>query len=224
MTTSMYETEEVYNEEYQPYRSVSKASVVSLVFALLALPSFFWSALLFLPAVAIFFGLIGLLNIRRYPQELSGRIPARLGLILGTVLLLGGTARYAYEYTHEVPEGYTRITFGDLQPTDEAPYLPVSPKALELNGKKVFVKGYVYPGDQQYDITHFVMVRDLGTCCFGGQPKLTHMMEVRLKDPLTVDYARRKRKLGGILTVNTNLKPIGKLGGVFFQLDADYLR
>jgi hypothetical protein len=145
-------------------------------------------------------------------------------LVLGAILLFGGGAWNAYVYATEVPKGYTRISFGDLQPTADAPLLPFSPKALELNGKKVFVKGYVYPDGQQYNITHFVMVRDLGTCCFGGQPKLTHMMEVRLEHPLTINYAMRKRKLGGTLRVHTNLKPVGKLGGVVFQLDADYLR
>jgi len=124
----------------------------------------------------------------------------------------------SYHLRSESPAGL------DLQPTAEAPHLPISPRALELNGKKVFVKGYVYPDGQQYNITHFVMVRDLGTCCFGGQPKLTHMIEVRLQDPLSVNYALRRRKLGGTLRVNTSLKPIGKLGGVFFQLDADHLQ
>ncbi len=222
MTTSMYEAEEVQNEEYHPYRSVSKAAVVSLIFALVALPSFFWPALLFLPVIAILFGIMGLFNIRRYPQELTGRLTAQLGMIFGAILLLGGSARAAYEYATEVPEDYTRISFSELQPTDEAPHLLISPRALELDGQKVFVKGYVYPGDQQYGLTRFVMVRDLGTCCFGGQPKLTHMMEVRLQHPLTIDYAKRKRKFGGTLRVR--LKPVDKLGNVIFQLDADFLR
>jgi len=224
MTTSTYETEEAYNEGYQPYRAVSKAAVVSLVLALASIPSLFVLPLLFLPGIAILFGLVGLTNIKRYPMELTGRIPGRIGLALGALLLLGGGALHAHEYATEVPEGYVRISFGDLQPTNDAPGLPFSPKALELNGKKVFVKGYVYPDGQQYDITHFVMVRDLGTCCFGGQPKLTHMIEVRLQHPLSVDYAMRKRKLGGILRVSTRLKRIGNLDGGFFQLDADYLR
>lgn len=220
----MYETEEVSSEKYQPYRAVSKAAVLCLILALASLPSYWWPALLFLPAVSLLFGFIGLSSIRRYPQELTGRIPAKIGLVLGAILLFGGGAHHVYVYANEVPDGYTRISFGDLQPTAEAPHLPISPRALELNGKKVFVKGYVYPDGQQYNITHFVMVRDLGTCCFGGQPKLTHMIEVRLQDPLSVNYALRKRKLGGTLRVNTSLKPIGKLGGVFFQLDADHLK
>lgn len=223
MTTSIYETEEVHDDEYQAYRAVSKAAVLSLILSSASIPSFWWPMLLFLPAVAILFGLIGLSNIKRYQQELTGRIPARIGLILGAILLLGGTARHAYVYATEVPDDYTRISFSDLQPTADAPHLPFSPRALELNGRKVFIKGYVYPDGQQYGITHFVMVRDLGTCCFGGQPKLTHMMEIKLQDPLTVNYALRKRNLGGILRVNASPKPIGKLGGVFFQLDADFL-
>ena len=60
---------------------------------------------------------------------------------------------------------------------------------MELNGKKIFMKGYVYPDGQRTNIKRFVLVADLGTCCFGGQPKLTHMVEVTLRDPYRVEYS-----------------------------------
>lgn len=224
MSTATHEPPELEDGQYHPYRAVSKAAVLSLAFALGSLVVLLHPIFLFLPVLGIFFALFGLANIKRYPQELTGRATARIALILAAVLLVGGATRHAYIYATEVPEGYARISFTDLQPTDEAPHWPVSPKALELNGKKVFIKGYVYPDGQQYNIKHFVMVRDLGTCCFGGQPKMTHMMEVRLQDPNRVEYAMRKRKLGGVLRVNPMPKQIGKLGGVIFELDADYVR
>ena len=98
------------------------------------------------------------------------------------------------------------------------------PLAMELNGQQVFVKGYVYPDGQRYNIKRFVLVADLGTCCFGGQPKLTHMIEVTLRDPHRVEYSYHKLGLGGVLHVDTRLKPLTGLGGVYFQLDADYVR
>jgi hypothetical protein len=102
----------------------------------------------------------------------------------------------------------------------EHPQLPVSPKALELNGKKVFIKGYVYPDGRQSNIKRFVLVPDMGTCCFGGQPKLTDMIEVTLTDPDRIKYSFQKRKLAGELLVDTQLKPVTGLGGVYFQLKA----
>ena len=86
------------------------------------------------------------------------------------------------------------------------------------------MKGYVYPDGQQYNIRDFILVKDMGTCCFGGQPPLTHMIEVSLQGENRVAYAMRKRKLAGILTVDTRLKPVTKLGGVYFRLEADYVR
>ena len=127
-------------------------------------------------------------------------------------------------YATEVPEGFQRISFADLQPVPEAPQLPIPPKALELNGKKVFIKGYVYPDGQQYNIKRFILIPDMGTCCFGGQPKLTDMVEVTLRDPLRTIFERRKRRLAGTLTVDIRLKPVSGLGGVYYRLDAEYVR
>jgi hypothetical protein len=224
MSTETYLETEPATEEFYPYRAISKAAVVSLAFGVMSLSVLLSPVLLFLPVVSIVFGLIALSNIRRYPDELTGRSAAAVATVLSGFLLIGGVVLHAYIYATEVPPGHVRISFQDLQPTDDAPHLPVSPRALELNGKKVFVKGYVYPDGQQYNITDFILVRDMGTCCFGGQPPLTHMIEVSLRGPNGIEYALRKRKLAGTLTVNTRLKPVPGLGGVYFRLDADYVR
>ena len=42
----------------------------------------------------------------------------------------------------------------------------------------------------------------MGTCCFGGEPKLTDMIEVKLEGSLAIEYARRKRKLAGTFKVD----------------------
>jgi hypothetical protein len=162
--------------------------------------------------------------LRRYPNELSGRPAAVLGLLLGGSLLVAGSVLHSVVYATEVPEGFQRISFADLQPVPEAPHMPIPPKALELNGAKVFIKGYVYPDGQQYNIKRFILIPDMGTCCFGGQPKLTDMVEVTLRDPLRTIFERRKRRLAGTLTVDQRLKPVSGLGGVYYRLDAEYVR
>ena len=68
------------------------------------------------------------------------------------------------------------------------------------------------------------MVPDMGTCCFGGQPKPTDMIEVTLREPLKIEYTRRRRKLGGIFKVNPMPRKFGKLVGVYYRLEADYLK
>ena len=175
-------------------------------------------------AVGLFSGLAALRSIRRYPDELSGMMPAALGITLCGVEFAVGVALHSISYATEVPDGYYRISFADLQPSPGRADLPIPPDAAQLNGKRVFVKGYLYPDGQQDNIKRFVLVPDMGTCCFGGQPKLTDMIEVTLRDPLRTEFARKKRKLGGILKVDMALKPVSGLGGVYYQLTADYLQ
>lgn len=212
------------DEEFEQYRAVSKAAVVAFVMGLLSFSSLASPLLLLLPGLGLLFGLIGLANIRRYPLELTGKVLGILGIVLSLGFLVGGTTYHTVSYLTEVPEGYRRISFDDLQPNDRVPELPVSPLAMQLNGQKVFVRGYVFPGNQRYGLERFILVADLGTCCFGTQPKLTHMIEVAILGPERVDYSYRKLRLTGTLRVDTQIKPVSGVGGVYFQLDADSVR
>jgi hypothetical protein len=221
-----YESDELgeTSEAYAPYRALSRLVVAGTILGLLGLSAFTAAPLLVLPSLGLVLAFWGLRSIRRYPRELSGRGLA-IAAIAGNLLILAGASTlHAVIYATEVPEGAIRISYADLQPIKERPDLPIPPRALELDGKRVFVKGYVYPDGQQYNIRKFIMVPDMGTCCFGGQPKLTDMIEVTLRDPHRTVYSTTKRKLAGILRVDSNLKPVSGLGGVYYQLDADYVR
>ena len=224
MSTSEYDPVADLADELPAYKAICKSAVVSMTLAAVSLSALLAPLLLIVPVLGFVFGLLALSKLRRFPDELTGKPAALMGVIVSALALAGGTALHAFLYATEVPAGYQRISFDDLQPTEEARHLPVSPLALELNGKQIFMKGYVFPGDQRYDIKRFVLVADLGTCCFGTQPKLTHMVEVTLRDPYRVEYSYHKLKLSGTLKVDTRLKPVSGVGGVYFQLDADYVR
>jgi hypothetical protein len=223
-TSTMSTFEEQVAEEFQPYKTVSKLAVFSVVLGVISLIGFMVMPLLAFSLLGILFGVLGYRTASRYPLEFSGKTPAIVGLVLCGICFIGGVTFHSVVYATEVPDGCERISFEYLQPVREHPELPISPEAVELDGKRVFIKGYVYPDGQQRGIKRFVLVNDMGTCCFGGQPKLTHMIEVTLEDPLRVAYAIKKRKLAGILKVDTRLKPVSGVGGVYFQLKADYLR
>lgn len=205
-----------------PYRALSRAAVTSLVLAILSLGALLFPTLLILPMVGMVLGLVAIRSIKKYPDEWSGSTIAHLAVIACMVLLVAGTVLHVTEYLWEVPDGYQRISFADLQPLEERPELPISPKALDLNGKQIFVKGFVYPDGQQNSIKRFVLVPDRGTCCFGGQPKLTDMIEVTLHSD-EIRYSLQMRKLAGTLHVDTRLKPVNGLGGVYYRLDADHV-
>lgn len=222
--TSLAELDDDLEQDLAPYRILSKAAVASLLLGLVSLLTLLFPPLLFLPFFGTLLGLYGWRSVRRYPDEFSGKSLAVLGTFLSGVLFVGGVTAHSISYATEVPDGYVRISFADLQPHDSRRRSPVPEEAVQLNGKRVFVKGYLYPDGQQTNIKRFVLIPDLGTCCFGGQPKLTDMIEVTLEDPLRTEFARRKRKLGGILKVEEKLKPVSGLEGVYYQLTADYLK
>lgn len=221
---SVDDASEPISEDSLVYRALSKGAVGSLILAVLSLAAYAAAGLLVLPFAGTLLGVNALRNIRRYPDELSGKSLAILGSLGCFVILVSAAALHSYVYATEVPPGCLRISFADLQPTPDHPELPVPPAAQDLDGKKVFVKGYVYPDGQQYNIKQFVLVPDMGTCCFGGQPKLTDMIEVNLTDKNRVEYSRRKRKLAGVMKVDTQLKPVTGVGGVYYQLEADYVK
>jgi len=212
-------------QESSAYQSVSRYAIFSLVMGIMSLLGLLIPALTVFGLIAAALGLMGLASIRRYPTELTGKAISVIGMSVGILLFCSGISLHTYIYLTEVPEGYTRISYVDLQP-ERGSRLPVSKRALELNGKKVFIKGYVHPGvDGQGFIENFVLVRDMGICCFGGQPELTDMIEVTLTGKDRIKYNTRRRKLAGTLKVaSSQRKAPGGLDGGYYKLDAEYLK
>ncbi|MAD79319.1 MAG: DUF3299 domain-containing protein [Pirellulaceae bacterium] len=202
---------------------------VAIIGVILLLPGCIWTVgmipapVLILPLIGSILGSLGLSNIRKYPAELTGKTAAGLGTILGVALFIGGIACHALIYSTEVPDGYERLSFDVLKAGAQMPDYP-PPTAQEMDGKQVFIKGYIYPGQQRLGLKEFVLVPDIGTCCFGGSPKQTHMVEVILKKGLTLDYSMTKRRLAGVLRVNPTLQPVADRPGVYYQLMADYAK
>ena len=219
-------TSDYDNAPFESYRSFSKAAVISLVAMILGLTSILLPAMLILPLVAVVAGFLALRNLRQFPEELTGRKTALLGTVGGLLLLVGGSIWHSYVYATEVPDGYQRISFADLQ-THGDPQV-VGPKVLpmELDGKRVFVKGYVHPGvSDMGEIRRFVLVPDMGTCCFGGQPKMTDMIEVKIVGKHGLHYTTLKRRLAGTFHVAYRVKQVaGGLQGGYYELDADYAK
>lgn len=202
---------------------------VKIAALILLLPGCIWTMgmipgpALILPLLGLACGVLGLSSIRKYPAELTGKTAAVLGTSLGAALFIGGIACHVLVYSTEVPEGYQRLSFEVLKSDSQMPDYP-PPEAQDMDGKQVFIKGYIYPGQQRLKLKKFVLVPDLGTCCFGGSPKQTHMIEVILDRGQTVDYSMTKRGLAGILKVNPSLQPVQGRPGVYYQLIADYAK
>ncbi len=206
------------------YRAVSRAAIASTVLGVLGLSSFSMAFLLILPVAGLLLALQAFQSFRRFPDEIIGKPIARVGLVVCLLTCFLAPAYHTYVYMTEVPEGYARTDFATLMSPLGKPDFPPQ-AALDLNGSKVFIKGYIHPTSMDTVVSkRFVLVPDLGTCCFGGQPPLTHMIEVSLVGDQHAQKSYRKQRLAGTLSVNPNLKPIEGLTGVFYQLRADILK
>jgi hypothetical protein len=226
-----------------PYRAISRSAIMAAIMAAVSLPLVVLAVVSMrfqvgdavplgilgavFAAAAVVLGVSALRTIRRYPNEYTGSRLARAGLIGGLLLSVGGVASATITYTTEVPEGYSRVGFGDLQPDPDHPeYFPISPKAVDISGEPIFIKGYMHPGVASMGkVNHFILVPDMGTCCFGGQPKPTDMIEVYIPEgKARVAYSSRRLKLAGTFAVaNQPVQSLG-LSGVWYHLQADQVK
>lgn len=223
MTADSTLGDETLRDEIVAYKPISPAATLALVvgiaaaIAAVAVADLGWGFAA-VPVIGFLMGLKGLASVRRY--DMAGRGAARAALALSTLSLVGGSAAYAYILKTTVPPGYARISYDPLQPGMGG---PVPTSAQDLDGKKVYINGYMYPTGEGYGLKGFVLCRDNGTCCFGGQPKLNDMIEVKVKDGRTIDYTSSLRGIGGTFRVRPDKAP-GGLGQVVYHIeDADVL-
>ncbi|PHS08738.1 MAG: hypothetical protein COA78_12550 [Blastopirellula sp.] len=212
------------SHQYQQYRSLSAVAVVALFLGMISLLGLMAISMLPIAVGGIAIGLFAISSVTKNAEHVSGKPVAILGTVLSVFSLVAGASWFYYDEYVDIPEGYTVMQFGELQPDTEAiGKAPVPERAWKYDGEQILVKGYVYPHDKKNGLTRFVLVPDFDTCCFGGQPKITDMIEVHLKNNLKVDFSWNRRKIGGKLTINKQLKQIHDLKGVYYELDADYI-
>jgi hypothetical protein len=180
-----------------------------------------------IPLVGAFFGLRAISKIRRNPDLYTGLPLAKLGLFLSLIFMVGGVAFGGYKYVTEVPDGYDRISFNEMKPDELQARggIAVPPEIMALNGKKVFIKGYVRPGSSpvRTNIDRFLLVRDNNQCCFGDLSKVKYydQMVVQITKGRRVDDNLNILSMGGILEVHPENLGAGPDATVF-TLKADY--
>ena len=200
------------------YRAISGTAIAAAAVAVLSpLVLLGWSFAA-VPVVGLVLAAAALGDIARRPGAVTGRGLALAALAGSAASLVGGLAYLAAVYTAELPEGFARLNYAMLQPLPGDPPTAVPDSAREMNGRDVLLKGYIYPGSRQRGITEFLLCRDQGDCCFGGTPKITDRVLVRLSDPKGVDFTQRLVKIAG----RFRIEPAGTAelgGGVLYHLD-----
>jgi hypothetical protein len=77
---------------------------------------------------------------------------------------------------------YVRLTFADLSQWDLDPKdVQVPASILALAGKDLDVVGYMLPYGNPDSVEEFVLVKDLGSCCFGQAPLPHHLIECKFE-------------------------------------------
>ena len=209
------------------YRALSRGAVCAIGLGVLGWAvSFFAPILIVVPVLGAICGRVAIGNIKKYPDELAGMMAARIGFIISIVCVIASLITHSVIYATEVPENYHRISFGELRPNDRTA-LPFAEKAKQMDGQRVFLKGYVRPpSGKKNRLKSFIMVGDFGDCCFGGNPKITEVVAIRIKSDDTVDYGYGLRKIGGVFRLNPNTTAVNEkdIPQVFYEIEADYVR
>ncbi|HSG69495.1 MAG TPA: DUF3299 domain-containing protein [Planctomycetaceae bacterium] len=174
-------------------------------------------------------GTICFLGILRNRAEVGGFKMTALGLLLSFASAVYGSGKLAYDYNTEVPDGYERISFysqiskvGFIY--DQQTGTPmIHPDVAALDGRKIFVKGFMYPTRKTEGITEFIMAKDNGQCCFGGEPQITDMIYVKLDKPLAVDFSDERVSVSGVFKAGKvnqaeGLMPIYELQAQHFSI------
>jgi hypothetical protein len=205
------------------YRSPSQYAIAAAILAVLSPIAFFDWWLAAVPALAIVLGLIGWRQVASRPEVLTGLPLATGGAAFACCTLAGSLVWLSIQYAAELPDGYSRIDYAILQPAEGEPQTAVPESATDLDGRLVLLKGYMYPGKEQRGIAEFLLVRDQGDCCFGGNPKITDRVLVRLADRQGIDFTPRLVKIAGRFAVRpTGISALE--GGVLYHLDDAFTR
>ena len=217
MSSQAVELRESYVSDYQPadgqafeYRPVPVLAVISMVLGVLSLMAFFGMVGMVVAAFGILISVISLLKIVRSQGELGGRRLAILGLACSMLFLGSGVAYQRHLYMNEVPAGFARTSFtNDISKKGFVTIdgqQRVHPDIEKLVGQTIFVKGFMYPTGQVEGLDSFLLVKDSGTCCFGGEPALTDMIGVVMQDAKTVDYYQGRVSVAGEFELNPELR------------------
>lgn len=221
-TKVRYEDFEVNEFNYRP---VSVVAVVGLVLSLISSAAIFIWLVLPLCLLAAFISTIGLISIRRSRGGYSGTPVALLGMFFGTAFFLGGVGFQVYAYQTEVPEGYQRLSFAadisEKEVVEENGVTKPHPDVADLEGKSVFIKGYIYQTGQLKDIGSFLLVKDNADCCFGGKPKIWDRLGVVMQDGKKIDYRAGKVAVAGKFRLNPDFKGESELEPIYI-VEADY--
>ncbi len=192
------------------YHPIPLSAIIGLVLAVLSLTALATWKGIPLAVIAVIVSLVAFLRIWRADGEYSGKWLSVSGLAVSVFCGVAGLFLEAQRLRNEIPPGFQRVSFvqeiasQEIGMEEKEGRLLVVPSPLiqELVGKKIYVKGYMYPTNQKTHLTQFLICKDNAQCCFGGQPATTDMIGVTMKDLKTADYDDSLMGIAGTFQIN----------------------
>lgn len=207
------------DEQTVDYKEINTLAILAIVLAVISGLGFFFKPFILLALVSSLLGFLAVRKILRAPEELGGMALATSGMALGLLIGVSAVIFQVWYYCHNAPPGYEVVEFDSLGFDKKG---KVRPEILALDGKKVYITGYMYPTDRHAGIESFQLVRLLSHCKFcspGTNP--ADMIAVNLENGMTVSYrANKVVGVGGIFYVDPNYRP----GEIPYSIEADVFR
>ncbi len=133
------------------------------------------------------------------------------------------------EFRTEGAGGTIRVSYDDLDLLKVLNMEPVTPNAVEvmpswlkeLDGKKIRIRGFMYPTFEPTGIEKFVLARDNQICCFGRDPKVYDLIAIEMKAGKTTNYIpNRPFDVAGTFRIDM-FEDGGKPLGLYWISDAE---
>jgi len=205
------------------YRAVAPAAVLSVVCGAVSIVVFFHWLAVVVPICGLVFGWRALKQVERSVQETTGAGLALGGMALSASMGLLGGVLYLWTGRYEVPIGYKVITFDELLPDPNNP-LEVPPALNKLEGERVFVRGFMFPGRQVANLKEFILVPSLGHCNFCSKRlRSTEMIQVVMGGDLRAQYTSKMTRVGGRLKIDHEAYKI-PYGSLPITIECDYVK
>lgn len=202
------------------YRALCPTAVMSVVVGAISLLTSLSWYLAVVPLLGIWLGWKAKRTIENAPGEWTGMGIAWLGIGLSTAMWILGYGWLILANTSEKPYGYEWITYEMLQPDPNVPTESIPQSAIDMQDKRVYVKGFMQPRRQQTGIKEFILTPTSGECQFcNPNPKTTEKMRIVLQGDLETVFTTHQIGVGGRFQVDPR-----DPDGIPYTIEADYLR
>ena len=203
------------------YRALSVLAIVAFVLSLFTPLMLLSNWFVLFPLFGALCGIFGLYKILSCPFDYSGRYFALAAIVFSFLLGIAAAGWGIWSYYFHVPYGYTVVSYAELRPDPKTNRLPDHIRALGEEHRKIYIRGFMYPGRQLSGIKNFMLVRTIAHCKFcSPEQNPFDMISVHCTGDLKVPYRTKAVEIGGELHVNEEFR----YGELPYHIEADLFR